>query len=111
MDSYSLLIAIVRRGFSEEVMFAAKEAGAKGGTVINARGTGSLEASTFMGVAIEPEKEIILILSEKAVRQDIMKAIYKTAGLTTEGNGIVMALPVEDVIGASLQTQFDNQNQ
>lgn len=99
MEAYSLLLAIVRRGFCENVMMAAQAAGAKGGTVMHARGTGSLDASKVWGVTIEPEKDIILILTEKSVRQDIMKAIYKEAGLTTEGNGIVISLPVEDVIG------------
>lgn len=110
MESYSLLLAIVKGGFSDTVMIAAKEAGAKGGTVINARGTGTLDISSFMGAPIEPEKEIILILTEKSIRQDIMKAIYKAAGLTTEGNGIVISVPVEDVIGiARLTTPFERE--
>lgn len=104
--SYSLLVAIVKRGYSESAMSAAREAGARGGTVFNARGTGSLEVQKFLGVPIEPEKEVLLILAEKSVRQDIMRAIYKEAGLETNGNGIVFALPVEDVVGAF--TKFDN---
>ncbi|HOO22470.1 MAG TPA: P-II family nitrogen regulator [Clostridia bacterium] len=99
MGAYSLLIAIVRKGFCEKVMIAAHAAGARGGTLIHGRGTGSLDASKIWGVTIEPEKDIILILTEKSARQEIMKAIYKEAGLTTEGNGIVISLPVEDVIG------------
>ncbi|MBR6751311.1 MAG: P-II family nitrogen regulator [Clostridia bacterium] len=104
--SFSLLVAIVKRGYSESAMSAAREAGARGGTVFNARGTGSLEAQKFLGVPIEPEKEVLLILAEKSVRQDIMRAIYKEAGLETNGNGIVFALPVEDVVGAF--TKFNN---
>lgn len=105
MEAYSLLIAIVRRGFAEKVMIAAQEAGAKGGTIINGRGTGSLDASKFLGVSIEPEKEIILIITEKSIKKEIMIAINKAAGLSTEGNGIVISLPAEDVIGFS---QFTN---
>jgi nitrogen regulatory protein PII len=105
MDSYSLLFAIVKRGFAETVMTAAREEGARGGTIINARGTGSLDITTFFGVPIEPEKEIVLILTPKSVRLPIMKAIYKAAGLTTEGNGIVISLPVDDVIGIARVTE------
>jgi nitrogen regulatory protein PII len=104
MVVYSLLIAIVQRGYCESVMMAAKHAGAKGGTVLHGRGTGSLDASKVWGVTIEPEKDIVLILTEKSIRKDIMKAIYKDAGLTTEGKGIVLSLPVEDIIGITSLT-------
>ncbi|HKL74173.1 MAG TPA: P-II family nitrogen regulator [Clostridia bacterium] len=108
MVAYSLLIAIVNRGYSEKVMMAAQAAGARGGTVMHARGTGSLDATKVLGITIEPEKDIILILTEKSARQDIMRAIYKEAGLTKEGRGIVISLPVEDVIGsANLITNTD----
>lgn len=98
-QSYSLIFAIVNRGFSGVVMEGARSAGARGGTIMNARGTGSLDIEKFMGMTIEPEKEIILILAPKEKRKDIMKAIYKTAGLNTEGNGFAIALPVEEVVG------------
>jgi nitrogen regulatory protein PII len=109
MVTYSLLIAIVQRGFCESVIMAAQQAGAKGGTVLHGRGTGSSDASKVWGITIEPEKDIVLILTEKSIRKDIMKAIYKEAGLTTEGKGIVISLPVEDIIGISSLTNNEEE--
>lgn len=96
---YCMITAIVKKGFSDTAMAAARSVGARGGTVLNARGTGSAEATHFLGVAIEPEKEILLILTETSQRDEIMKAINRAVGLNTPGNGIAIALPVEDVAG------------
>jgi hypothetical protein len=97
--TFSLILAVVDRGFAAPVMAAARSAGARGGTIINARGTGNLDIEKFLGFVIEPEKEIILILTKKELRHEIMKAIYKTGGLATEGHGFAVALPVEEVAG------------
>ena len=96
---YCMITAIVKKGFYEAAMSAARSAGARGGTVLNARGTGTAETTHFLGVAIEPEKEILLILTETSQRDEIMKAINRAVGLNTPGNGIAIALPVEDVAG------------
>lgn len=96
---YSLLMAIVKKGFSDEVMEAAREAGARGGTIMKARGTGEHEIVKFLGMTIEPEKDVILILAKQDKRSEIMKAIYEKAGLHREGNGLIIALPVDDVVG------------
>lgn len=99
MEDHSLIMAIITKGFADVAMTAAKSAGARGGTVLNARGTGAAEAVKFLGVAIEPEKEILLILTARDQRDEIMKALNHAAGLNTPGNGIALALPVEDVVG------------
>lgn len=96
---YDLIITIVNRGFADEVMSAAKKASAFGGTVINARGTGTHELKEFFGAPIQPEKELVLILTEKEKRNDIMTAICKYAGLEKEGMGISFSLPVDAVAG------------
>lgn len=96
---FELVITIVNRGFSGEVMDAAKAAGATGGTVLYARGTGIHEAEQFFGITIQPEKEVVLILTKHETRNAIMKAICKGAGLTTEGHGLSFSLPVDDVMG------------
>lgn len=106
---YSLIIIIVRRGFADVVMDAARTAGARGGTILNARGTGTSDTGTFLGVAIEPEKEMVLILTERDIRSAILKAVNKEAGLSTEGHGIGFALPVEEVVGlTNLVKPFEN---
>lgn len=105
---YSLITAIVQKGFSDVAMAAARSAGARGGTVVNGRGTGAAEAAYFLGVAIEPEKEILLILVESSLRDEVMKAVNRAAGLSTPGNGIAFSLPVEDVAGLSSDIKPDD---
>lgn len=99
-SKYSLIIVVVNRGYTDVVMEAAKKEGARGGTYIHARGTSNLETHKFLGVNIEPEKDLILIIAEKDIRSNIMKAINEEAGLNQEGNGIVFALPVDEVMGS-----------
>ncbi|GHV01389.1 hypothetical protein FACS1894211_11020 [Clostridia bacterium] len=95
---YKLIICVVNRGFSEEVMDAARAAGARGGTVLHGRGT-SLHSHTVLGVRIEPEKELLLIAVERDGCRAVMEAINERAGLGTPGSGICLALPIEDIIG------------
>lgn len=97
---YSLIIAVTNRGYTDVVMDAAKKEGARGGTYIHARGTSNLETQKFLGINIEPEKDLILIIAEKNIKINIMKAINEQAGLAQEGKGIVFSLPVDDVIGS-----------
>lgn len=101
MKSYKheVIICIVNSGFSETVMDAAREFGAKGGTVLRGRGTANAEAEKLYGIAIQPDKEIVMILIDSNLKNDILHAIYKAAGLNTPGQGIAFAMPVEDVAG------------
>ena len=95
----SLLVTIVNRGFSDDVMDAAREAGARGGTIMYAHGAGQKETDTFFGISIHPEKEMVLILSDENQRHGIMQAIVRKVGLSSEGAGIVFSLPVDAVAG------------
>ena len=96
---YELIFCIVNQGFSEAVMEAAKNAGATGGTVMKARGTAAKEAETFFKITIQPEKEVVMVLIPKALRDGVLHAVYKEAGLGTSGQGIAFSLPVEEAIG------------
>lgn len=96
---FDLIIAIVNHGFADDVMDAARPAGAKGGTVVHARGAGTKEAEHFLGITIQPEKDMVLILTEHDAKRAIMEAICKEVGPGTEGRGIVFSLPAEDVTG------------
>ena len=109
---HEVIICIVNSGFSESVMDAAREIGARGGTVIRARGTANAEAEKLYGIAIQPEKEIVMILVDSAIKNDILHTLYKNVGLTTPGQGIACALPVEDVVGLSQApfTAFENKS-
>ena len=101
---HEMIMCIVNSGFSETVMDAAREFGARGGTVIRGRGTANIEAETLYGIAIQPDKEIVLILVDTAIKNDILHAVYKAAGLNTPGQGIAFSVPVEDVVGISLES-------
>ena len=99
MANFESLFVVVNTGFTETVMTAAREAGANGGTIINGRGAGSLMAQKKYGIAITPEKEIIIILVKKSFADKVMNAVYKAAGVGTPAGGIVFSLPAERVVG------------
>ncbi len=101
-NKFELIVAIINRGFSDLVMDSARASGATGGTILNARGTVVDKAQTIMGISIQPEKEVVLILTKAEKRDEIMAAICKSAGLNTLGKGIVFSLLVEDVLGVGL---------
>ncbi len=97
---YSLIMVLVDRGYSEEVMEAARTKGAGGGSVINTRWVGSgEEAMRFWGFSVQTEREIVLILAQKDQRKDIMKAIGDSCGAQSEAHGVVLSLPVDGVAG------------
>ena len=75
--AFELIVAIVNRGFSDLVMDAARKAGASGGTILHGRGTGVHEAAQFFGVAIQPEKELVLTGRDPDARL-LKKADYVT---------------------------------
>ena len=99
MQQYEVIIALVNSGFSETVMDAAREEGAHGGTIIRARGTGTEEMEEKYGIIITPDKEMIMILVPKEIRDKVLEAVYHAVGLGTEGAGIAFSLPVEAVVG------------
>ena len=96
---HEVIMCIVNAGYSDAVMDAAREFGARGGTVIHARGTANIEAEKLFNIAIQPEKEIVMILVESGIRDDILHALYQNVGLKSEGKGIAFCLPVEQVVG------------
>ena len=101
MNKYEMIMCIVNAGFTELVMDAAKEEGARGGTVIHARGTANRDAEQFFNIAIQPDKDIVLILVPSDIKDKVLHAIYRNAGLKSEGKGIAFSIPVDDVVGVS----------
>lgn len=99
MKSMDLIVTVVNRGFADDVMAAAKAAGAFGGTVLNGRGTGAHELDEYLGVQLQPEKELVLILTPREERSKLMTAIARDAGLSKEGMGVCFSLPVDSVAG------------
>ena len=100
-NKYEVIFCIVNAGFSELVMDAAREVGARGGTVINARGTANKEAEEFFHIIIQPDKEIVMILVPEEIKDAVLHAVYNSAGLKTAGQGIAFSMAVENVVGLS----------
>lgn len=97
---HHLIVTIITEGYSEKVMSTAKNAGAGGGTLINGRSIYQTNSKRqFLGFSIEPEKDLILIVTEEEKKNDIMNAIVKETGLKTEGGGIIFSLPITEAIG------------
>ena len=101
MYQHEAIFCIVNDGYSEAVMDAAKKFGARGGTVINARGTAGKEAETFFHITIQPEKEIVMILVPTDIKDAVLHALYQEVGLDSAGQGIAFSVPVDSVVGMS----------
>ena len=102
---HEVIFCVVNAGFSDAVMDAAKEFGARGGTVIRARGTANSESEKLFGITIQPEKEIVMILVPSDIKDDILHALYREVGLKTPGQGIAFSMPVDNVVGISTHTE------
>lgn len=97
--NYALVAAVVNQGYSENVMEAARNAGAGGGTVVSGRRIGNQAATEFWGMSIQEEKEMVFIITEKDKKLEIMQAIGEKCGVHSEANGLVVSLPIDTVIG------------
>ncbi len=100
MSKYEIIFFVLNKGHVDEAMAAAREAGATGGTIITGRGAAAPEVvEKALGITIQPEKEVLLILASAEKRTPIMSAISKAAGLNKPGGGIGFSMQVEDVTG------------
>lgn len=99
---HDLIVVIAEQGYTNLIMDAARGAGAYGGTVIHAKGTGMEAAEKFMGVSIAAEKELVFIVTKSDEKNKIMQAIMKNAGLDSKAKSICFSLPVTDTAGLRL---------
>ena len=99
---HELIVVISNQGYSNLVMDAARSAGAGGGTVLHAKGTGMERAESFFGVSLASEKEMIFIVTKTGQRNGIMSAVMKQAGMETKAKAIAFSLPVSDTAGLRL---------
>ena len=98
-DNHEVIFAIVNAGYAEEAMQLARENGARGGTILNARGVAREKEAAFFGITIHAEKEILMMVVEKDIRDNVLNALYKQMGMQKKAQGIVFSLPVSDVAG------------
>jgi len=101
--THDLIVSIVNHGYTDEIMNTARAAGARGGTVLHARGTAHEGTVKFFGISVQDEKEMILILADSENKVPIMQAISENHGLNSEARGIVFSMPVDEVMGLSME--------
>lgn len=100
--THELIIVIAEQGYTDLIMDAAREAGAYGGTVIHAKGTGMEAAEKFMGISLATEKEVIFIVTKTEEKNPIMQAIMQKSGPYSKAKAITFSLPVTDTAGLRL---------
>lgn len=98
-EGLELITCVIQRGKGDKVGKAAIQAGAGGATVFFARGMGFRERLGLLGLAIVPEKEVVMIVCKKEETKGIFDAIVKAAKLDTPGMGIAYVIPIHAVAG------------
>ena len=96
---HELIMDVINEGHTDPVMDAARSAGAAGGTVLHAKGTGGALSQKFLGVSLADEKEVVLIVSKAGEKAAIMKAIADNCGVGTPSGAISFSLPISSVAG------------
>lgn len=99
---HDLIVVIAEQGYTNLIMDAAREAGAYGGTVVHAKGTGMAAAEKFMGLTLSEEKEIVYIVTKTEGKNAIMKAVMDKAGYESKAKAICFSMPVTDTAGLRL---------
>jgi len=100
--SHHLVLSVINQGYSNDFMNTAREAGASGGTIINARGQTQEGVVKFFGISVQKERELIIMLTSEEKKDPIMQAVFEAHGLGSKAQGIIFSLPVERVMSLSL---------
>lgn len=95
---FECITVIVNRGYADDVMEAARKAGATGGTILHARGTGKSDDEKFFGITIVPEKEQVIVVADRETADRIKAAIASLECLSRPGMGIMYSSPVGDFV-------------
>lgn len=98
-SSFKLIYVIVEAGKGSKIMNSARDAGAEGGTIYFGRGTSIHEHGKFLGMPIEPEKEVVMILIQESLADQVFRAVVKNGELDTPGKGIAFIIDVNKVAG------------
>ena len=102
---FKIILASVKTDLTDQIVDAAKEAGATGATIIHARGTGIREAKTFFGLSLEAQTDIIMFLLEETLAETVLQTIGKAGKFNKPGTGIAFVVPVDQVIGLESQIE------
>lgn len=104
-NNHEVIFTIVNSGYAEEAMRVAREQGVRGGTILGARGVVKEDAAAFFGITLHADKEILMMVVDKEIRDNVLNALYKEMGLGKKSQGIVFSLPVSDVAGLALPVE------
>ena len=108
---FEVIYAILNAGFADQAMVAAREVGAKGGTIIHARGSSNIGVDKKYGLTVTPDKEVLMILATTDEKDKIINAIYTASIKENNHKGIVFSLPVESTVGVKLEKYQRHQGQ
>ena len=105
---FKLIIALTEDSITDKVVEAARTRGATGSTVISsARGEGLTVATTFLGLSLETQRDVILFLVEEHLCRDILEAIAAAGDFDdSPGTGIAFTIDVDDAVGVSHQVNL-----
>ena len=98
-NEHEVIFAIVNSGYAEDVMDVAREHGVRGGTILSARGVVREEAAAFFGITLHQDKDMLMMVVDRQIRDEVLNAIYKEMGMAKKAKGIAFSLPVSDVAG------------
>ena len=101
-SEYTVVWVSVTSGFGDDVIDAAREAGARGGTIMKGRRKNSEYVSQHLGISLQEEQEFVMIVTPREKKKAVMSAISEACGLRSKAHGIVIALPVDEAIGLEL---------
>lgn len=104
-DNHEVIFAIVNAGYAEDAMDVAREQGVRGGTIISGRGVAREKEAAFFGITIHAEKEILMLVVEKEIRDQVLHALYKQMGMQQKAQGIVFSLPVSEAAGLAKESE------
>lgn len=99
---FKKITVIVNRGMADDVMDIARESGARGGTILHGKGTGTKNAAKLFGMEVEPEKELVLIIVPTEIEEKVVKNLYNNLEMQNSGNGILFVEDITDVRGIVL---------
>lgn len=98
-NNHEVIFAIVNAGYAEDAMEVAREQGVRGGTILIGRGVAREKEAAFFGITIHAEREVLMMIVEKDIRDNVLSALYKQMGMDKKAQGIAFSLPVTDVAG------------
>ncbi len=101
-NMYNAIIVVLEKGKAEDALEAAQRAGASGGVIINARGAGRHETNKFMFMDIEPEKEVLMMITPREKTDGVAEAVNDEMKLSKPGNGVMIIQDVSKVYGVSI---------